>query len=130
MLIIPTPPSLIFKQHTFLSIWFGLLFGVDFFLCKSSDIKGLDIASIPKYYQDAIQAWNNFLRSCSTESKNDILETYVSFYLVWFIVPCFSWVRVAQSFVFCEEFHGSLFFLLSFSSIGHYIVNPSLIYGV
>jgi hypothetical protein len=31
-------------------------FGVDFFLCKCSDIKGLDIASIPKYYQDAIQA--------------------------------------------------------------------------
>jgi hypothetical protein len=25
-------------------------FGVDFFLCKCSDIKGLDIASIPKYY--------------------------------------------------------------------------------
>jgi hypothetical protein len=24
-------------------------FGVDFFLCKCSDIKGLDIASIPKY---------------------------------------------------------------------------------
>jgi hypothetical protein len=36
-------------------------FGVDFLLCKCSDIKGLDIASIPKYYQDAIQAWNNFL---------------------------------------------------------------------
>jgi hypothetical protein len=35
-------------------------FGVDFFLCKCSDIKGLDIASIPKYYQDAIQAWNIF----------------------------------------------------------------------
>jgi hypothetical protein len=49
-------------------------FGVDFFLCKCSDIKGLDIASIPKYYQDAIQAWNNFLGSCSTESKNDILD--------------------------------------------------------
>ena len=45
-----------------------------FFLCKCSDIKGLDIASIPKYYQDAIQAWNNFLGSCSTESKNDILD--------------------------------------------------------
>ena len=25
MLIIPIPPSLIFKQHTFLTIWFGLL---------------------------------------------------------------------------------------------------------
>ena len=36
-------------------------FGVDFFLCKCSNIKGLDIASIPKYYQDAIQAWNNCL---------------------------------------------------------------------
>ena len=35
-------------------------FGVDFFLCKCSDIKGLDTASIPKYYQDAIQALNNF----------------------------------------------------------------------
>ena len=42
--------------------------------CKCSDIKGLDIASIPKYYQDAIQAWNNFFGSCSTESKNDILD--------------------------------------------------------
>jgi hypothetical protein len=49
-------------------------FGVDCFLCKCSDIKGLDIASIPKYYQDAMQAWNNFLGSCSTESKNDILD--------------------------------------------------------
>jgi hypothetical protein len=28
-----------------------------FFLCKGPDIKGLDIASIPKYYRDAIQAW-------------------------------------------------------------------------
>ena len=44
-------------------------FGVDFFLCKCSDI-----ASIPKYYQDAIQAWNNILGSCSSESKNDILD--------------------------------------------------------
>ena len=49
-------------------------FGVDYFLCKCSDIKGLNIASIPKYYQDAMQAWNNFLGSCSTESKNDILD--------------------------------------------------------
>jgi hypothetical protein len=31
-------------------------FGV-FFLCKRPDIKGLDIASIRKYYRDAIQAW-------------------------------------------------------------------------
>ena len=28
------------------------------FLCKSSNIKGLDIASIQKYHRDAIQAWN------------------------------------------------------------------------
>ena len=49
-------------------------FGVDCFLCKCSNIKGLDNASIPKYYQDAIQAWNNFLRSCSMESKNYILD--------------------------------------------------------
>ena len=49
-------------------------FRVDFFLFKCSDIKGLDIAFIPKYYQDAIQAWNNLLGSCSTESKNDILD--------------------------------------------------------
>ena len=35
-------------------------FGVDIFLCKCSDIKGLDIAPIPIYYQDAIHAWNNF----------------------------------------------------------------------
>ena len=27
-----------------------------------------------KYYEDAIQAWNNCLRSCSTDSKNDILD--------------------------------------------------------
>ena len=32
-------------------------FGVDFFLCKCSDIKG--ITSILKYYQDALHAWNN-----------------------------------------------------------------------
>ena len=49
-------------------------FGVDFFLCKCSDIKSLEIASIPKYYQDAIQARNNFLGSCSTKSKDDILD--------------------------------------------------------
>jgi hypothetical protein len=48
-------------------------FGVDFFLCKCSDIKGLYIASIPKYYQHAIPACHNYLGSCSTESKNDIL---------------------------------------------------------
>ena len=54
-------------------------FGVDFFLCKCSDIKGLDIASIPKYYQDAMQAWNNFLGSCSTEFKNDILTLEIKF---------------------------------------------------
>ena len=35
-------------------------FGIDFFLCKCSDVKGLDIASIPKYNQDAIQAWDHF----------------------------------------------------------------------
>jgi len=29
-----------------------------YFLCKCSNIKGLDIASIPKYYRDDIQAWN------------------------------------------------------------------------
>ena len=28
------------------------------FLCKCSNIKGYDIASIPKYYRDDIQAWN------------------------------------------------------------------------
>jgi len=33
-------------------------FGVDFFLYKCFDIKG--ITSIPKYYQDALHAWNNF----------------------------------------------------------------------
>jgi hypothetical protein len=33
-------------------------FGMDFFLCKCSNTKGLYIASIPKYYQRAIQAWN------------------------------------------------------------------------
>jgi hypothetical protein len=27
------------------------------FLCKCSAIKGSDIASIPKYHRDAIQAW-------------------------------------------------------------------------
>jgi hypothetical protein len=48
-------------------------FGVDFFLCKCSDIKGLYIASIPKYYQDAIPACHNYLGSSSTESKNYIL---------------------------------------------------------
>jgi hypothetical protein len=48
-------------------------FGVDFFLCKCSDIKGLYIASIPKYYQDAIPVCHNYLGSCSTESKNYIL---------------------------------------------------------
>ena len=47
-------------------------FGVDFFLCKCSYIKGLYIASIPKYYQDAIPAWHNYLGSYSTESKNGI----------------------------------------------------------
>jgi hypothetical protein len=44
------------------------------FLCKCTDITGLDIASIPKYYQDTLHAWNNFLGTCSTESKNDISD--------------------------------------------------------
>jgi len=43
-------------------------------------IKGLDIASIPIYYQDAIQVWNNFLGSCSTEFKNDILNKNIFIY--------------------------------------------------
>ena len=29
---------------------------------------------LQKYYEDAIQAWNNCLRSCSTDSKNDSLD--------------------------------------------------------
>ena len=44
------------------------------FLCKCTDITGLDIPSIPKYYQDTLHAWNNFLGTCSTESKNDISD--------------------------------------------------------
>jgi hypothetical protein len=35
-------------------------FGVGFFLCRCPDIKGLDIASIPKYYREAIKAWSIF----------------------------------------------------------------------
>ena len=31
------------------------------FLCRCSNIKGLCIESIPKYYRDAIQAWNIIL---------------------------------------------------------------------
>jgi hypothetical protein len=42
-------------------------FGVDLFSCKCFDIKG--ITSIPKYYQDALNAWNNF-GLC----ENDILD--------------------------------------------------------
>jgi hypothetical protein len=44
------------------------------FLCKCTDITGLDIPSIPKYYQDTLHVWNNFLGTCSTESKNDISD--------------------------------------------------------
>jgi hypothetical protein len=40
-----------------------------FFSCKCSDIKDLDITSIPKY-----TSMDNCLGSCSTESKNDILD--------------------------------------------------------
>ena len=40
------------------------------FLCKCSNIKGLDIASIPKYYRDVIQAWNIILGHV----LNDILD--------------------------------------------------------
>jgi hypothetical protein len=94
MLIIPIPPSLIFKQHTFLSIWFGLLFqrnfqiksftgkhwlqkydkkfGVDFFLCKCSDIKGLDMHPFQNTIKTLYKHGTIFLGSCSTESKNDV----------------------------------------------------------
>ena len=44
-------------------------YGVVFFLCKCPDIKGLDIAYIPKYYLAAIEACNIFWGSCSSESK-------------------------------------------------------------
>ena len=43
-------------------------FGV-FFPCKCSDIKDLDITSIPKY-----TSMDNCLGSCSTESKTDIFD--------------------------------------------------------
>ena len=41
------------------------------FLCKCSDIKGFDIASIPKYHRDAIQAWIIIFFS---HVLNDILD--------------------------------------------------------
>jgi hypothetical protein len=43
-----------------LSLQYQYNLHLDIFLCKCSDIKGLDIAPIPIYYQDAIHAWNNF----------------------------------------------------------------------
>jgi hypothetical protein len=43
-------------------------FGVDFFLCKCYDIKGLDIASIPRYYQDAIT--NIYLPAINSTGPN------------------------------------------------------------
>jgi hypothetical protein len=51
MLIIPIPPSLIFKQHTFLSIWFGLLSQRNFQIKSGSKInyektKGLFIGRL------------------------------------------------------------------------------------
>ena len=41
------------------------------FLCKCSAIKGSDIASIPKYHRDAIQAWIIIFFS---HVLNDILD--------------------------------------------------------
>ena len=46
------------------------MINLEFFLrCKCSDIKDLDITAIPKY-----TSMDNCLGSCSTESKNDILD--------------------------------------------------------
>jgi hypothetical protein len=49
--------------------------GEDFFLCKCSNIKGLKLNRIPKFYLNALQSFSKFRTKFTPNSLQDILDT-------------------------------------------------------
>ena len=53
---------------------FDAEFNIDYFLCKCTNIKGLCLQGIPKYYQDCISAWTKFNGTLLQKTKESILN--------------------------------------------------------
>ena len=49
-------------------------FGSDYFRCQCSDISGLNITSLPSYYQKAIKCWHCFLKLFRGNTQMDVLR--------------------------------------------------------
>jgi hypothetical protein len=49
-------------------------FGSDYFRCQCSDISGLNITSLPSYYQKAIKCWHCFLKLFRVNTQMDALR--------------------------------------------------------
>lgn len=49
--------------------------GEEFFLCKCSNIKGLKLNRIPKFYLNALQSFSEFRTKFTPNSLQDILDT-------------------------------------------------------
>ena len=54
---------------------FDAEFNIDYFLCKCTNIKGLCLQGIPKYYQDCISAWTKFNGTLQQKTKESILKS-------------------------------------------------------
>ena len=49
-------------------------FNENFFICKCSNMKGLNLTDLPEYYQNAILAWATFQSKLHKLDKNSILN--------------------------------------------------------
>ena len=49
-------------------------FNENFFICKCSNTKGLNLTDLPEYYQNAILAWATFQSKLHKLDKNSILN--------------------------------------------------------
>ena len=47
----------------------------EFFLCKCSNLKGLDISDLPDFYQSAINSWATFQGKMKVGDKNSVLNS-------------------------------------------------------
>ena len=54
---------------------FDAEFNIDYFLCKCTNITGLCLQGIPKYYQDCISAWTKFNGTLQQKTKESILKS-------------------------------------------------------
>lgn len=50
-------------------------YNIELFLCKCSNIKGLDLSSIPQFYRDCVTSWSGFLCHFNVETREDILNS-------------------------------------------------------